>query len=144
MKLAEFLYLLDLFGPDLRRWPPAKAALAERLLTNSAEATQALFEAIRLDWILQSYAIRIDEAAVRRVIGRLSGFSEAPVGRLWRDLRSWGLVPLWPRASFLAAALAAGVILGVYFQQGHGASAPFPGRFTWSMFDNDPLSSWDR
>jgi hypothetical protein len=144
MELAEFLDLLDLFGPDLQRWPADMVARAESLWTASEEAKQAVFEAIRLDWILQSCHGSVDENSVGRIIGRISEFSGKPAGRFWSALRSWGLVPLWPRVSFLAAALAVGVLVGVHFQQLRAANAPLLGRAAWLIFDNYPLLPWQR
>jgi hypothetical protein len=137
MKLAEFLRLLDLLGPDLKRWPPAKEAQAETLLASSDEATAAIFDAIRLDWILQSCRATVDEAVVDRIIGRLSAYIERPDGRFLAALRTWGLVPLWPRVSFLAAALAIGILAGV-LQEMHAANAPFLDRVAWLLFDSYP------
>jgi hypothetical protein len=144
MEHAEFLHLLDLLGPDLQRWPAEHAARAESLWTTSEEARQAAFQAIRLDWILQSCRGDVDEDAVRRIIGRFSEFSEKPAGRFWGALRTWGLVPLWPRVSFLAAALAVGVLVGVHFQQLRAANASLLGQVAWLIFDSYPLLPWER
>jgi len=133
MTLAGFLRELDLRGPDLRRWPPAEATRAERLLAESAAATRAIFEAIRLDLILQAQRVTVDDAAVGRVVDRLGCLPETAARRLWRALRLWGLVPLWPRVGLLAAALALGVIVGCRLQDIRLADMQPLGRITGLM-----------
>jgi hypothetical protein len=135
MTLAGFLARLDLLGPDLRRWPPAQAAQAEDLLAMSPEATQAIFEAIRLDYVLQAQRVSVDEAAVRRIVRQLAGLTEQPAGRWRATLRMWGLVPLWPRVGLLAAALALGVVVGSQLPDIRLPDMQRLGRVAWLMFD---------
>ena len=94
MKLERFLYLLDAYGADLRRWPEAYRQPAGDLLAHSAEAVQAQRVAARLDSALRSAAPIVTDEAVERVLDAVAepcpepdhGFYAAVVagiGRRW-------------------------------------------------------------
>jgi hypothetical protein len=72
MKLERFLYLLDAYGADLRRWPEADRTPGQLLLATSADAARAQREAVRLDSLLRRAAPAISDASVERVLGAVA------------------------------------------------------------------------
>jgi hypothetical protein len=56
MKLDRFTELLDAYGAEPRRWPPAERAAAQAFLAVSAEARGRLAAAAALDALLDQAA----------------------------------------------------------------------------------------
>jgi hypothetical protein len=112
VKLARFLFLIDRYGPDRDAWPVRDRARAERLLTDSIVAGHAMGESERLDELLRTLTIDVEDDAVARVMACVPDIVRRGRSRLEVTLESWGLLPLWPRLGFLAAALALGLIVG--------------------------------
>jgi len=113
MRLARFLFLIDRYGPDRDAWPVRDRARAERLLAESGVACEAMSESERLDQVLGTLTIDVDDDAVARIMAGVPHIVERRRSRLEITLESWGLLPLWPRLGFLAAALALGLIVGL-------------------------------
>jgi len=140
MTLTRFLHLLDLHGPDLRRWPPAALQVARPLLEASPDARAALDRARRLDALMRAAAPAVDERAVARVLRQIARAAERPRSPLVQALWRWGLTPLWPRISFLAAALLLGLIVGAQLPGGRPAETP--SALAVLMASLDPLAAW--
>ena len=107
--------VLETYGSDTRRWPPAKQQALAALLAHNPAAQRMLQEATALDRLLDqapvmsaeqqaALASRIVAAAIRqpRVVGGVIGGSGARVPPIRR--RDHG---------FAAAALAASLVLGI-------------------------------
>jgi hypothetical protein len=112
VKLARFLFLIDRYGPDRDAWPVRDRARAERLLTDSVIANQAMGESERLDELLRTLTIDVEDDALARVMACVPDIVRRRRNRLEVTLEAWGLLPLWPRLGFLAAALVLGLIVG--------------------------------
>ena len=113
MRQARFLFLVDRYGPDRDVWPVRARARAERLLATSAAARAAMSESKRLDNVLKTLAIDVDDDAVARIMASIPHIVRRRRNRLEVTLDSWGLLPLWPRLGFLVTALALGLIIGL-------------------------------
>jgi hypothetical protein len=142
MTLTRFLYLLDLHGPDLEHWPPAALQVARAALDSSDDAHAALAEARRLDALLRAAAPIVDERTVARVLGRAARAAERPRSPLVQALWRWGLMPLWPRVSFLAAALALGLLVGSQLPGLRVGGAEHPGLLASLIDGLDPFAAW--
>lgn len=112
MDRARFEYLLDAYGADFRRWPPAERDAAQAFARDNAAALAPLLEAARaLDASLD-----------------LAGGASAPsadlVGRVMAAAPRLRVAP--KRMNFAPAgwALAACTLLGVLIGYGGGALAP--------------------
>jgi hypothetical protein len=134
MSLADFEWLLDVYGGDRARWPAEKRAAAAQLVARDGEARRLLAEAEGLDRVLEraplpalaaeaALADRIVAAAKRspRVVsiaprwsGRASqaqvlASAPRPVRRGWMGFAHGRA----SAAGFLAASLIGGVLLGL-------------------------------
>jgi hypothetical protein len=139
MTVTEFLFLLDLHGPALERWPAAAQAPARRLVAVSADAVAALAEAGRLDVLLRADSDTDDDAAVERVLAQVRAGSLRPRSQLRVALRSWGLAPLWPRLGFLAAALLLGLVVGARVHDLRGAQTASLTQLIWPTYGSERL-----
>lgn len=105
----QFSERLDAYGADFGRWPAAAAEEAEDLLAASPQARRRLAEARRGDAFLRAAAeAPIPNGFAFRVVGEVAARR--------RDRWSWlfgspGRIGL-AGASFCAAALVAGLVLG--------------------------------
>jgi hypothetical protein len=137
MTLTEFLFLLDLHGPDLARWPRAAAAPAQHLVAASADAAHAFAEAHRLDALLRADVVPADAADVERVLEGVRRRARRAGSQLRVALRSWGLVPLWPRVGLLAAALVLGLIVGAHVADLRRAQTASLSQLVWPTYGSE-------
>jgi hypothetical protein len=88
MGLTRFRRLLDAYGADLQRWPPAERKFAQELILVSPEAARAWRETAQFDDLLQSLAPGVAESSIARVLDTLEATPPPrPVGS--RRARSW-------------------------------------------------------
>tara|TARA_R110002124_G_scaffold91652_2_gene233252 strand:- start:4142 stop:4570 length:429 start_codon:yes stop_codon:yes gene_type:complete len=110
MTLDRFTALAEAYGGDLRRWPVADQAAAERLLATDP-AARALFDAaMAFDTLLSASPRPQASAALRdRVIDAATraGLRPRPARRFWLDRLVLASGAGW------AAAACAGVIAGL-------------------------------
>jgi hypothetical protein len=106
MDLERFRYLLDAYGPDLRRWPPAEQAAADALLRRSTEAARAMREARSFDQALSATRQPVAEGAVERVLAHVAEPAAQPGARR----RAW---PVSWAPALLAAMAALGFLAGL-------------------------------
>src|SRR5579863_8202276 len=98
----RFEALLATYGADAARWPGAERALALRHLAATPEAHRRRAGAQRLDELLDAWRLDAPGADLQRRVA-----ATAPLARLLRPRT------LWLSAAGLAAACAAGVLVGV-------------------------------
>ncbi len=112
LTLATFRHLAGAYGADLARWPQARRAEAEALLTTSAQARAMLAEAAALDAALAGLA-RPEPGP--EDLARLSAGIAARLTARAPRRRSW--LPALPRWSWITAgasgAVAAGLMVGL-------------------------------
>jgi len=113
MLLQRFHELMDAYGGDPRRWPPADRAPAAELLAASAEARALLAEATALDWLLDGAPpLAPSTLDAERLIARATAAAqERPTFRSVGVMRPIGR-GLWLRAASLAAATIIGFVIG--------------------------------
>lgn len=113
MLLERFRELMDAYGGDPRRWPPAERPPAAALLAASAEARALLAEAAALDRLLDeappSAPATLD--AERLIARATAAAQERPSFRTVGAMRPAGR-GLWLRAASLAAATIIGFVVG--------------------------------
>lgn len=116
MTPERFEALAEAYGGDVDRWPAAERDAARRwAATHPAEAETALLRANELDtWLDAAPAPRVKPALVERVI------AGAPSGRRERRPAWW--LPAGMGAG-LAAACAAGVLVGLQFDESRPSEA---------------------
>jgi hypothetical protein len=73
MRITRFARLLDAFGPDLGRWPPAEAASARALVTESTEAQALLHGAAMLQDALRDSRADADAETLARMRAHVAG-----------------------------------------------------------------------
>jgi len=107
--LARLGAILDAYGADPRRWPPAERDGAEALLAISQEARALQAEAASLDTLLDLPAAPAPSPALRAAI--LAGARRTG----WRGWLAefWPLGPAWQPASAFAAAIVLGIAVGI-------------------------------
>src|ERR1017187_6520985 len=90
-----------------------------------------------------------DDAAVERVLKRLSGplpRQKMPLWRLPNVLLDWQFAPAWPRVAALACCAALGFVIGIAGVDRHfdGGGSPFPGAgradLGSTVFEPEPLT----
>ncbi|MEE9300677.1 MAG: hypothetical protein V3V17_06080 [Alphaproteobacteria bacterium] len=110
MKIKEFRKILDAYGADPDRWPEAVRAQARALLEQSMPARRLQEETRALDTLLDRSTLpsreRLDSAALAESITS-RGPAIRQAGRNGRAI-SLG----WPNFAVLAAAAAAGFLIG--------------------------------
>lgn len=105
MNIERFAQLAEAFGGDLRRWPASERIEAEAFLASDRGAAALLDDARTLDLMLDAWGQPQIAPALRdRVL------STAPRER--RSTSPWALAAPWLRGAGLAAACAAGVVVG--------------------------------
>lgn len=112
MKLEEFRETLDAKGADLSAWPEGERRAAETLLAASAEARQALQQALALDALLsETLAPAAAPAGLRDAI--LAEVAANPRAADDRSFRLGGLRWFWRAGLGTACAMGlAGFLLG--------------------------------
>lgn len=106
MDLERFRYLLDAYGPDLGRWPPAEQAAAGTLLRRSPEAARAMRDAHSFDQALSAARQPVAAGSVERILAHVAE-PEARPGARRRPLPvSWA-------PALLAAMAALGFLAGL-------------------------------
>lgn len=105
MNAERFQMLADAYGGDIRRWPQGEQAPAWRWLEDNERARSMLVNAGALDALLNASAPLMASCPLReRVI------ASAPLRR-----PVWGRPAAWMSGAGLAAACAAGVLLGASY-----------------------------
>ncbi len=110
MTLDRLTVLADAWGGDLRRWPVAEQAAAERLLAVDPAARALLDEATAFDGLLSTSPQPRASAVLRdRVIAAAThaGLKPRPARRFWLDRLVLASGAGW------AAAACAGVVAGL-------------------------------
>jgi anti-sigma factor RsiW len=120
MTLARFEHLLDVYGADLARWPPAQRTAAERVLTADPAAAAALARARDLDALIARDPLSANaEADAARIMHVIETRRLPPQRRhfLWRrwptELLDLDFAPAWPRLAALAGVAALGFVIGL-------------------------------
>lgn len=113
MTIERLRQILDAFGADPARWPKAERDAALALLAASPEAQRLREEARRFDALLneasEAVELRLDAKGVVAAIRDATG----NVHRLSKPARPKSpLIGAWPGFAGLAAAAAAGFIVG--------------------------------
>lgn len=109
MKLAQFLRLLNTFGANLDRWPPADRAAGQSLRDHDAAARASWDEAARLDALF----------ALDRVVPADPATENAIVQNALRHIRTaqrpasdWSWLWSRPMGVTFATTAAAGLVMG--------------------------------
>jgi hypothetical protein len=113
MRLERLRELMDAYGGDPRRWPPAERAPAAELLAASAEARVLLAEAASLDQLLDGAPPMAPATldAEKLIALATAAAQERPFVPLAGVMRPAGR-GLWLRAVSLAAATIIGFVVG--------------------------------
>jgi len=113
MRNARFQRLTEAFGARIERWPTAERKAGVELARMSPKVAAMLETARVIDDALDLATPRIDDAAVERLLARVSvrideasRIPPAPMS-IWARVR-----PHAPTAGFLTAMLLAGMIVG--------------------------------
>ncbi|KAA8551128.1 hypothetical protein [Pseudomonas marginalis] len=121
MTPERFVYLADVYGADLRRWPDAERATAQALLrSGNVHAREALQQARWLDSQLDSHQLAFPDPALVRQI-RQSG-----------PRSFWSRYANWLSPAGLVGAGIAGIVTGMLVAS---MSVPLP------MLSSDVLPS---
>jgi len=116
MALDRLRAIVDAYGADPARWPPAERAAGEALLADSAAAQALVAEAADLDATLDAVPAPQPTAALRTAIlaaapGRAAPSLLAQLRDGWRDL--FGELGGWRMGgAVLAASLVLGIVSG--------------------------------
>jgi hypothetical protein len=102
MNQDRFQQMIDAFGGEPARWPAADRAAAELYLAALPDARAALAEAHALDQALDAWVSPSVSAALREQI-----LARAPMSSM-----IWAWPKLWLSGAGLAAACAAGAVVG--------------------------------
>jgi hypothetical protein len=112
MKMERLREILDAYGADPRHWPQAERDAALSLIAGSKEAGALRNAALRLDALLDEAAPLMDlELDAAAIVARVTATS-GNVHRLPVRQRGAGLSVGWPSFAGLAAAAAAGFVVG--------------------------------
>lgn len=139
MLLERFRELMDAYGGDPRRWPPAERASAAELLAQSPEARALLAEAATLDRFLDRAPPMTPATldAERLITRTTAAAQERPAVPLAGVMRPAGR-GLWLRAASLAAATIIGFVVGwtqladtSEATAASGSSLDFAGDLSW-------------
>jgi hypothetical protein len=115
MNAARFEELASAYGADFRRWPQAERPAAEAFAAqNRSQAERLLFEARLIDAALAAAPSMVPSRTLREQV-----LQRAPAPRPQRRWSGW----FWVPASGLAAACAAGAIVGVVAMEGATAGS---------------------
>ncbi|QND50909.1 hypothetical protein HB779_02625 [Phyllobacterium sp. 628] len=109
MTPERFRELTEIYGADMRRWPPPAQTAAAAFIKDHPEVAQpALEEAAKLDAMLSVYKVDMPEAALRERI--IAASAKASSG--WKRARLWwqgtGLAGIG-----LAGAITGALLIGV-------------------------------
>lgn len=113
MTIERFAALLDAYGADARRWPPAERAQAQAFAATHPRAGALLAEAGRLDDALVDPAPQVPHELRARIL------AAAPTPR---QAARWALAA-WARMFAPGAALVAAGVAGVMFGAVLGAGS---------------------
>jgi anti-sigma factor RsiW len=114
VRLKQFSRLLDVYGPELGRWPAGRREAAHRLLAADPAAAAALAAARQLGALLDRIAAVPALPSRERVSGLLARLPAQQPASWWRaPLLLWDLLPRWPRAVALATMTALGILVGM-------------------------------
>jgi hypothetical protein len=111
MKLKKFERLLDLRGPDLRRWSDRDREAAQALLASSESAWRVYQQALQLDRALLAQPLGLDE---EESVRRLRASIRARVAKLPSPERfrfEW-LSTRWAQVGVFAAIAAVAISIG--------------------------------
>jgi len=130
MNIERLKEILEAYGADPKRWPEGERGEAIALLARAPELESAHAEARRLDAVLDTAGavgdLGLDSA---RVAGRITGGANVIAMRPKRPRFAGVFAGAWPGFAGLAAAAAAGLIVGwlgiggEYFGMDNGALA---------------------
>lgn len=122
-EMERLQYLLDVYGGDRDRWPPAERQAVARLLEYDRQAQQLVREACALDLMIEGSHLRSPQRPNSDVLANLSDriFAQALAEK--KQVQSANLVRagssqtkpqsrLWRAASLLAACLVLGILVG--------------------------------
>jgi hypothetical protein len=118
MSLADFEWLLDVYGGDRTRWPAEERAAAAQLVARDAQARRLLAEAEGLDRVL--------ERAPLPALAAEAALADRIVAAAKRSPRVVSIAPRWSGRASHAQAL---------------ASAPRPARHGWMGFGHGRASA---
>ena len=104
MDKDRFQNLVDAYG-GLEHWPPSERAAAERYAAEAPDAAAALQAALRLDAALDAWTLPGPGSALRDSV-----LAAAPQATTHRP--AWRSSSIWWSSAGLAAACAAGVLIG--------------------------------
>lgn len=111
MTLKRFRRILDAYGADPARWPGDDIAAIRALLSTSEEARRMAAEAGHVDRVLDQWDVPppsgLDPADIA---ARVSALPQANGGG--NDSIGWRITLGWPNVAGLAAAAAAGFLVG--------------------------------
>jgi hypothetical protein len=116
MDLSRFREIVEAYGADPVRWPPAERAAAEVLLSRSSEAVALRDEAAQLDAALSRLGIAaVSPGLAERVLNTAP--AEPPPARSWLSdwlAELWPGEPAWRPAMALAASMIIGLAVGAF------------------------------
>lgn len=117
MNLQRFEQLIDAYGTDAQRWPPAERQAALALLAHSPDAAQLLQQAQWLDETLEQFAVpAFDQLHSRLLMMPLPVQHRGVIERILRwlvpsdptDAGEW-----WRPAALACLPLALGLVMGM-------------------------------
>jgi hypothetical protein len=109
MTLERLTQLIQAYGGDPRRWPPAERAAAEALLHRSPEARYRLTDARALDELLDTVVIAPAGGELRKRIYAHALPSPAVPSE---EAHFWPFQSWWPQVAATAAAIVLGLFVG--------------------------------
>src|SRR5262249_27981481 len=128
MNQQKFDRLLDIYGADPKRWPPAERGAAEALLRQSPQAQRQFAAAQQLDAALDRVGPAVAAAQIDRVVEQaMAAVRFLPQDKIAaRPALLPGLraaTARWLSAGVLSGAVAAGLAFGFLLQQPTQGSA---------------------
>ena len=112
MTLKRFRRILDAYGADPARWPEDEIDAIRALLASSEDARRMADEAGHVDRLLDQWEAPVSAALdPADIAARVSALPQEP-GAGQNDAIGWRITLGWPNVAGLAAAAAAGFLLG--------------------------------
>ena len=136
MKLERFLYLLDAYGADLKRWPDKDREPARDLLAESAEARQAQRAAARLDAALDRTSPAVSDEAAERVLASVAAPDLPQEASLYAAIVA-GFGRRWLPPALLGGMAVLGFIVGLVDLESESAASAMRSDVAAIVFNTD-------